>query len=313
MRPLHRITNEGQLHSSAPPQLSVVVASDHSIREVDQCLKSLLGQRRNEKIEIIVADSRADNSLQAIITKYPDVEFIRFPEETTLPTLWGAGIAGSHGEIIAVTDSTSVVDNHWISAILEAHESSYPVIGGAVEVAERRKLLDWAAYFVEYGQFMQPLKEGRAQALPGNNISFKRWTLMKGPEFVRNGFWKTYWCRQLRDQGIQLVLTPSIVIYDKKSYQPIPFLIRRFQHGRCFAGMRLAKSGFVKRSAYALGSFLLPFIFFTRIVARITPKKRHLAKFFLSLPIIALAIVSWSLGECCGYLSGAGKSCAHVV
>lgn len=313
MRPLHQITNEGQLHSSAPPQLSVVVASDHSIREVDQCLKSLLGQRRNEQIEIIVADSRADNSLQDIITKYPDVEFIRFPEETTLPILWGAGIAGSHGEIIAVTDSTSVVDNHWISAILEAHESSYPVIGGAVEVNGISRLVDWAAYFCEYGQFMLPLTNGPATEVPGNNLSFKRWALDEGKEFTRDGFWKTYWCRKLQEKGIELELRPSMIVYYKKTFALIPFLARRFHHGRCFSGMRLSRSSFSKSAVFAVGSILLPSIFLMRTILRVIPKRRHFVEFTLSLPITMLAILFWSAGEFCGYLTGTGKSCAHVV
>lgn len=294
------------------PQLSVVIASDHSIREVDRCLKTLLQQRGIEKIEIIIADSRGDDSLQEIMTKYPEVEFIRFPEKTALPILWEAGIARSQGKIIAVTDSTCVVDDHWVSAILKAHESSHPVIGGAVEVAEGKNLVDWAAYFCEYGQFMRPLTEGATDVLSGNNISFKRWTLTKGREFVQNGFWKTYWCRQLQEEGIQLVSTPSMVIYDNKSYRLVPFLIRRFHHGRCFAGMRVSQVSALKRAAYIAGSPLLPFLFLARTISTIVSKKRHLKQFIFSLPISFIAIVVWSVGEFYGYLTGTGKSCSYI-
>ena len=100
------------------PQLSAVIASNHSIRELDQGLKTLLQQRCNGNVEVIVADSRADDSLQEIIAKYPDVVFIRFAEKTPLPALWGAGIERSRGEIIAITDSTCTIDRHWVSAIL---------------------------------------------------------------------------------------------------------------------------------------------------------------------------------------------------
>ncbi len=298
--------------STNAPELSVVIASDHGIREADRCLKALLQQRGNEKIELIVADSRIDDSLQEIMTKYPEVEFIRFPEKTPLSMLWGGGIARSRGEIIAITDSTSVADCNWVPAILKAHESVHPVIGGAVEAAEGKNMVDWAAYFCEYGQFMRPLPEGPADVLAGNNISFKRWTLTKGQEFVQNGFWKTYWCRQLQEEGIQLVSTPSIVIYDKKSYRLLPFLIRRFHHGRCFAGMRISQISGFKRASYILGSPLLPFLFLARTISAIVPKRRHLKQFMLSLPISIVAIMVWSVGEFCGYLAGAGESCAYI-
>ncbi|MGH9931657.1 MAG: glycosyltransferase [Pyrinomonadaceae bacterium] len=294
------------------PELSVVIASDHAIREADRCLKALLQQTGNEKIELIVADSRSDDSLQEIMTKYPGVEFIRFPEKTPLPMLLGAGIARSRGGIVAVTDATCVADSNWIAATLKAHQSSHPVIGGAVEAAEGKNMVDWAAYFCEYGQFMRPLLEGPAEVLSGNNISFKRWTLTKGQEFVQNRFWKTYWCRRLQEEGIQLVSTPSMVIYDHKSYRLIPFLIRRFHHGRCFAGMRVSQVSAFRRAAYFASSPLLPLLFLARTISSIVSKRRHLKQFILSLPISILAIMVWSLGEFCGYLAGAGESCASV-
>ena len=294
------------------PQLSVVVASVYSTRNLEICLNAIIKQIQGKDIEVIVANCCEDDSIQNIVIKYPDTIFIRFPEKTTLPILWGAGIARSTGQIIAVTESTCVVDDHWISAILKAHESSHPVIGGAVEITECRKWVDWAAYFCEYGQFMRPLMEGVANELPGNNVSFKRWVLNKGQEFVENGFWKTYWCRRLREEGIELVSMPSIVVYYKKSYSLIPFLIRRFHHGRCFAGMRVAQSSTLTRAYYVVGSPLLPFLFLVRTISVIVPKKRYLKEFILSVPISVMAIVTWSIGEFWGYLTGAGKSCAYI-
>ena len=293
-------------------KLSVVITSNNSTSDVDRCLITLQQERKIEGIEIVVADSRSDDSLQEVITKYPEVVFIRFPGKTSLPVLWGAGIALSKGEVIAITDSTCVADAHWIAAILKAHESNHAVIGGAVESAQGKNMVEWAAYFCEYGQFIQPLLEGPANVLPGNNISFKRSTLTKGQEFVQNGFWKTSWCRRLQEEGIQLVSTPEIVIYDNKSYHLIPFLIRRFHHGRCFAGMRISRESRLKRASYVLASLLLPFLFVARTTSAIISKRRHLNQFILSLPISLLAILVWSAGELCGYLTGTGESCAYT-
>jgi hypothetical protein len=159
---------------------------------------------------------------------------------------------------------------------------------------------------------MQPVPEGPADVLPGNNISFKRWTLTKGQEFVENGFWKTYWCGRLQKEGIELVSTPTMVIYDNKCYRLMPFLIRRFHHGRCFAGMRILRESGLKRALYLLASPLLPFLFLARTTSAIAAKKRHFKRFVLSLHVSILAIVVWSAGEFCGYLTGTGKSCTYV-
>jgi glycosyltransferase involved in cell wall biosynthesis len=295
-----------------PPELSVVIASPSTIEDLKQILDSLGRQKQNGAVEIIVADCSQDGSADRLTANYPDVTFLHYAEGTPLPTLWGGGIMRSSGRIIAITDSTCVVAANWISAMLKSHQSQRPVIGGAIEPARLKKLLDWAAYFCEYGQFMHPLKSGAVNELPGNNISFKRPALERGREFVSDGFWKTYWCRRLQSEGIALISDPSIVVSYRKSYNLLPFLIRRYHHGKCFAGMRVAQVPLVMRLAYLAGSFLLPVLFLARVAGAILPKRRFLKEFILSLPFSALAVVIWSVGEFCGYLTGAGKSCDHV-
>lgn len=305
--------NNQATHISKDPWLTIIIASGYSIGDLERCLSVLALQAVDRQVEIIVADCCQDESLAAMMARYPRVQFIRFGEKVTLPMLWGAGIKRAKGQVIAITDSTCEVDSHWVSAIEEAHQTSGPVIGGSVEINGRtRTLVDWAAYFCEYSQFMKPLRNGVVQELPGNNISFKRSALEKGREFTRNGFWKTYWCRTLQEEGIELVSAPSIVVYYNKSYELGAFLVRRFHHGRCFAGMRVSRVAIPTRACYVVGTTLLPFIFMLRVVRVAIAKRRHLSQFILSLPITLLAILSWSVGEFCGYLVGTGKSCSYI-
>ncbi len=314
MNQARRINNDKTaLSADVPPELSIVIASNHSHHELERCLASLTQQSLGQKIEVIVADCGCqDEAMRDVKSKHPKISFIRFPEKTPLPKLWGAGIERSTSEIIAITDSTCIIDANWVSAILDAHQSSHPVIGGAVEIGDCKRWVDWAAYFCEYGQFMRPLKEGAATELPGNNLSFKRQTLERGREFVQDEFWKTYWCRRLQEERVQLIAVPSIVVYYSKSFGLMPFLIRRFHHGRCFAGMRVSQASLLTRVFYIAGSPLLPFLFLARTIAGVVPKKRYLKQFILSFPISVLAVVLWSIGEFCGYLAGTGESCAQI-
>lgn len=296
------------------PKLSVIIASDNSSHTIEDCLSALKNQAKGNEVETIVVDCSTDGTTRIIKTRFPEIKLITFPERISLPLLLGTGISHSTGEIIAVTDAACVVDSNWISEILKAHETPNPVIGGAVEIeVERNKgMVEWAAYFCEYGQFMHPLKEGVVKELPGNNVSFKRWTLSKGQEFVQNEFWKSYWCRRLEEEGIKLFSIPSIVVHYNKSFSLVPFLIARFHYGRCFAGMRIANSSFLTRMYYIAGSPALPVLLFIRTTKSILSKKRYLREFILSLPVSILRIASWSLGELWGYLTGPGNSCTKV-
>ncbi|MDQ3089176.1 MAG: glycosyltransferase [Acidobacteriota bacterium] len=292
-------------------KLSVVVASIYSQSVLKKCLDSILANEY-ENVEIIVAHNCTDKPLADLIAEYANVCLIEFAEKATLPVLWAAGIERSSGEIVAVTDSSCVVAEDWISAIFAAHQSDSPVVGGAVEMSDGKSLVDWAAYFCEYGQFMKPLTAGAAQVLPGNNISFKRDVLDENKQFVENEFWKTYLCQHLQADGIELISAPSMLVYYTKSFELAPFLIRRFYHGRCFAGMRIERETIFKRALFAVGTIFLPAVFLVRIIAPVLQKRRFGREFLLSFPISVLAILFWSIGETCGYLAGTGKSCEHI-
>jgi hypothetical protein len=177
------------------------VACTHSSRDLNPVLSSLLGQKGGDGLEIIVVDGSGDRAVDHAKIQDEGAVMLRFPQGTPLPVLWGSGIKQSHGAIIAITDDCSVPDRQWVSSILTAHKSSDLILGGAVDPMPQRSLVDWAAYFCEYGQFMLPLTGGVVSELPGNNIAFKRAALGRGREYVEQGFWKTYWCRALQQEG----------------------------------------------------------------------------------------------------------------
>ena len=293
-------------------KLSVVVVSPYSHAMLRKCLESILASVKQDKIEVLVSDCCADEVVSDLIQKYPDVNFLEFPGKSGIPALAAAGIEKACGEIVALTDSSCMVESNWVSSILTAHQMPSQVIGGAVEIPGPMKPLDWAAYFCEYGQFAYPLKSGTVDALPGNNISFKRSVLAVKSEYAKKEFWKTYWCRELQAKGVELISEPSILVYYTKEFKLFSFLSRRFDHGRCFAGMRTKQIRFSERLIYVAGSFFLPFVFLYRTTVSVLSKKRFLKEFLLSFPFIVLAILFWSFGEIWGYLAGEGKSCDYI-
>jgi hypothetical protein len=159
---------------------------------------------------------------------------------------------------------------------------------------------------------MLPLTEGIAAELPGNNISMKRWALERGREFASREFWKTYWCRQLQADGLQLHIAPEMLVRYRPNTDFRPFLVRRFHHGRCFAGMRLRQFRGLGRAAYLAGTPALPLLLFARIVRAILPKQRYTGRLVMAMPMIFLAVLSWAMGELTGYLCGPGDSCRYV-
>lgn len=294
------------------PSLSVIIISTAPLDDMPVCLRTVRQQCHGRRVEIILAYSADHAPLEARASDYPDVTLIRLPQATNLPRLLGAAIARARGAVIAITDATCEVDMQWVSAILRAHHTPHPIIGGAVEPDGLRTLADWTAYFCDYGRFMLPLAPGVAQYVPGINFSVKRQALESGSEFVTGEFWKGHWCLRLQAAGVSLQVDPAIVVFYRKSFSFWSLLQQRFHHGRCFAGMRLAQLTPARRIVYVLGSLALPILLCVRIVRAVLPKRRCLRLLTLSLPLMLLDTGSWALGEFCGYLAGPGTSCQHV-
>src|SRR5262245_31988726 len=270
------------------PSLSVIIAAVASLHRVPFCLSTVATQCQGQRIEIILTYSADGAPLEALATDYPDVIFLHPPPAMPLPRVLGTALARATVEVIAITHTTCGIDARWVSAILQAHREPPPIIGGAVDPGELKTLVDWAAYFCDYGQFMRPLTAGVVREVPGNNFSVKRRILARGRAFVAGEFWKTYWCRHLQSQGLHLYAAPSIVVYYRKSFRLWQYLAHRFHNGRCFAGMRLAQLSQGKRVMYLVGSPGLPMLFCMRILRAVLSKRRYRGRFVGSFPIIVL-------------------------
>ncbi|MGH2406310.1 MAG: hypothetical protein ACRDGN_17890 [bacterium] len=298
--------------TEAAPALSVIVAAPASPPDVEGCLKPIMRQCRGQRAEVLVTYSATHEPRRATGSNGARVTFMDLSPTAPLPAHLRKAIARAGGNIIAVTEGTCAIDDGWIRAIVHAQRGPHPVVGGAVEPLGLRTVVDWAAYFTDYGQFMLPLPEGYAREIPGNNFALKRSALAQGGEFPDGGFWKTFWCQRLQAQGIALYATPAMVVYYRKSFRFWPYLVHRFHNGRCFGGMRAGELHGRERVLRLAAAPGLPVLFCARIVRAVLSKRRFRREFVLAFPVIVLATIPWALGEFVGYLWGPGRSCRHV-
>jgi len=284
------------------PKLSVVIGAHNARATVEQCLSVLLSQRYQSEVEVIVVDNSMDGTADIVSKQFPEVKLVRSPESAFIPQLWEIGISQSTGDIVAITTAHCVPQKNWIEEILKAHESSYVGIGGAVENDGSAGLIEWAIYFCRYSAYMLPFLVKTVREIPGDNASYKRWALDRCKDARRNGFWEPSVHAKLKKDGLQLLMTPAIVVYHKKSFDVLGFMKQRFWHGREFGSARAWNLSGMWRAIYILLSPLIPAVFLARITQQMLQKRRHLRKFLLSFPILMLFLLSWSAGEFTGYL-----------
>lgn len=293
------------------PRLSIVIIAFNDISYLKLCLLSLKGREDRLDTEIIVVSNYYAGVKEIISEQFPHIKHLCLSPRTTVPELRRQGIFHARGDIVALVEDHCVFDENWCSEIKKAHESSYSVIGGSVENASGKRLLDWAVYFYEYGRYMLPNQAGIVDALSGNNVSYKRSLLEKIENSFKKGFFETFIHWKLKKEGQPLFLVPSVIVYHKKNYNFRGAFIQCYHHGRSFGGMRASNISDLKRIGFVFGSLVLPVLLPSRIVFRIFKKGRHIRELLLSLPYLFLFMAGWSYGEFCGYLFGEGNSSAR--
>jgi glycosyltransferase involved in cell wall biosynthesis len=289
------------------PGLSIIVGSSNARASIEKCLTELEDQCKGEEVEIIVVDNSTDGSADIVRQKFTQVTLLTYPELTFIPELWEWGIRKSKGEIVAITTAHCIPHKKWIEAILKAHTSDYAGIGGAVENDPSGNLVDWAIYFCRYSRYMLPFLQTAVDDFAGDNASYKRWAIDRCKDIRSKGFWEPFVHAKLRQEGLQLIVSPGIVVYHYKSFSLAGFLQNRFGHGREFGCSRAAKFSGFHRLLYILLSPFIPVILFFRILRQVAIKKRNLLKFIGTLPIVILFLCSWALGELFGYFMGTGN------
>ncbi len=289
------------------PQLSVIIASYDSGNLIEGCLESLINQSADQSFEIVVVDSSADGLIQRIKRRFPTVRFYRFPERQFCGAARNFGLSVARGEIIALMDADCKADRNWADQILKAHESSPLAIGGAIANANPKSTIGWASYFCEFSQWMPGSPPRKMADIAGANMSYKRAAFEEYGLFIEGTYssdTEFHW--RLKKNGHFLRFVPSILIFHHNIDQLPKFVRHEFEHGRSFARVRVNAQHFseLRRFVYATFSFLIPLWLLLKIGLRNLINPTYLTHFLKASPLLMLGLISWSLGECAGYLRG---------
>ena len=284
------------------PNLSIVVASQNAQQTVIECLLELKNQCKLNEIEIIVVDNSSDETKEIIKEKFTEIKLIEAAKGKLIPELWGIGISHCSGKLVALTTTHFVPSKDWAQAIIKAHISNYSGIGGAIENAAHADLVSWAIYFCRYSRYMLPFKQELVSDFAADNASYKLADLERVKDSMKDGFWEVFVHQAMLNEKMLLALTPDIVVYHQKSFTFSGFINQRFWHGKQFGSQRSQNISGFKRICLILLSPLIPFLYLYRISKRVLARKKNVAKYLLSLPILFLFLVSWSIGEFSGYI-----------
>lgn len=285
--------------------VTVAVASVNGLPYLAQCLDSLDGAR------VIVADWTDDHTRAEVRRRWPEVRLLSFDEPMAVPELRAAAIAAARTPYVAVIEDHCVVPPGWAERVAAAHAAGHPVVGGPVRNGATSRIRDWAAFFCEYSEHMEPVPAGRVHSLVGMNVSYDRRALAAIADLLREGRWETWLHPRLLERGFALHSEPGLVLDHVKYSGFREFASQRYHYARSHAGARNADLG-PRRVIYALGSPAIVPLMAWRITRNVLGKRRHRVRFGTAFPLLVVYLAVWAVGEGVGYACGGGRSLLRV-
>lgn len=275
------------------PGMSVVVANHvpdpaHAAR----CVRALRHELANEDQVVLVDTAGLD-----AVAELAAACCVRAPADAGRGHCYGLGMTATRHDLVAFTDSSTVVQRGWRRAAVSALDGGATVVGGPVLPSALRSMPAWAGFLVDYAAHAVPPHASATGDVAANNVAYRRSALPTDGRPV----WKHEVNSQLRSLGVYPVVAPSMRVTVHRHYG-WPDLAARFRSGSLYACQRSKAWGGGRRLVAGIGCSLLPLLAFGRLCATVRHDDLLCKKLLTSLPGVIVAVTAWSAGEAAGYL-----------
>jgi len=239
----------------------------------------------------------------------PNMRWIKPTPEATVPRRRALGAQHAYADVIAFLEVTTLPDEGWGRAVVQLHRA-HPeavAIGGTLRLAAHLSPRVSALAILDYGRFLRAgAVSETANAVPGNNMSFKR-AALKDSRILWGGSLREAeliptLCRIPEAVRLESSMGATCVDLDAKSLQASS----RFRHGRLYGGHRFSMSQRLRRLFHAALTPALPAVLAVwcfRAIRSSSPS--HPLRVFGHALWMSVA---WSAGEGLGYLRGPGDA-----
>jgi len=297
---------------SAPPAVSVVIASIVGPPFIDDCLASVFAQKNAPAFEVIVVDCRGPENVARLSQRFPEAHFIQLTQRETVPQLRRIGVENARGGIVAVIEEHCLAAENWLATLSSAFSPGYAAVGGPVDFQTDGRLRDWITYFIEYNSYLPPWPDGDTFNVGSANAAYRKETLDANLSLLSEGYWEAALHPKLLAEGARFRSVPGMIVYHRGPFDYFYYVRQRYLFSRAFAGARRETLSGAKRAVYLLAAPAIPFVLLARMASRVLAKKCHPGKFLVCLPLLIPAMASYVFGEWMGYAFGPGNALMEV-
>jgi len=306
-----------QRHS---PAMSVILVTPHTAETLRPVLSAWRRQTVADQLEIlVVAHSLRGLGLTADDTagflRHEVVELGNAGPGTHFPSCSrAAGARRATAPLIALAEDHCFPEPDWAAAMIARHRGPWAAVGPVMLNANPSMATSWANLIIEYGPWMEPAAAGPVQHLPGHNSVYKREVLLAQGEPLEDCLKaESVFQWRLVTAGEQLYLEPAARSHHV-NVSSLPSTARlRLNSGRLFAATRAKQEDWspLRRWGYAAASPLIPMVRLYRIHRQRPRIDAPLGKPRIWLALLT-ALMLDGIGQCLGYVLGAGNAVCHM-
>lgn len=293
------------------PLVSIIVPVRLARHTIVSTLEALLAEAEGRAVEVIVAVSKRDPAAALILSMaHPQLRVLIADAPAGVPQLRRDAALAARGEYIVITEDHCLPPQNWVEGLVSSICSHETDVSGGGVANGRRSWTGWAQYFTRYSAFLPPCPDSATRHLPGNNACYRTDVLKAHQKLLTEGFWEAEFNQELLASGCRFWISPALTVVQRQQRSLFEYFPLRFRHGRCYGARRINAS--TSKSALLLRSPLIPPLLMWRATRSALMRAEFRWRFLYALPLFALYVLAWSMGEWTGYFFGPGSSCTET-
>jgi len=268
------------------------------------CLEAIRGQRSADlDFDVTVVFDPAI-PVEACRSRFPEFHFIPNGGERTPLQLVSTALARCQGDLILLTKDHCVPDRHWVRRMVDAQAPDRAAVGGRVEPPGDASAVEWAFFFIDFYRYTSPIAEGWSPTLTVCNVSYERKRLDTIRNVWKDAFVETSVNDALAARFGRLWLEETSEVTLHRNLTLADALFERYAFGRLFACSRVTGVSMGRRLFYVALSPALPVLLLGRLTNAALRSRRHTRALLRSCLPLTLMVISRSVGEWLGYVTG---------
>ena len=296
--------------ASTPP-LSVVLVAGSQRARAQHVVDALAAQTVAHELEVVVVDV-APVSVPPLDRRGLRTHYARRPDIKR----WGAarveGVHAAKAGVVAFIEDHCFPAPTWAEVLIDAHRGPWVAVGYAFTNANPQTYVSRSSMMARYGAFAHPARRGPSRLLSGNNISYKRQTLLEfGPALEGLLAIDLNLQELLARRGAPMFVEARALA----AHQNFTSVISEGRTGHAYCRLLAARRaeiqrwGTLRRLVYGVAAPAgAPAIRLARLLTGMAGRPALWATVTAGLPAIAIEYLFDATGESLGYLAGAGNA-----